>query len=467
MSGGLLLVSPPLQAGDLPGGVCPSLSNLTLASHLSARGLPVELLDPSVDLPPAPPAELLDRIAAAALARLPGVVGITCMSSTEGRFAVGLARALAARDPAVPVVLGGTWATPWAEEVVRRVPEVAAVVAGAGERAAASLASGGLGRPRDVEGLVWREGDAVRDNPRAEAVPDPVPLDLSLLAHPERYDIFCWQTSRGCPFSCAFCTETLSAPRHTTDPPDKVAADVATLSVFASRWYVWLCDPLFGAGRAHLAEVCERLDGRGLSWLAESRVDVLHADDVPRLARAGCDLVYFGLEAASRRSLVELDKIDDSAARHRRYLEGARAVVEACLREDVLPVVGVVAPVPGDGPGDLREALAFLEELAVLARRLGPACRAPGAAFHAFPLRLDPGAPYEGQEARLRALGVTWSEPADRLFGDRHLARASASVGEEDAAAFREAVRGLTPRAALPRLLRSYPRGYAAFEAGS
>ena len=288
------------------------------------------------------------------------------------------------------------------------------------------------------------------------------PVDLSLMARPERYDIFCWSASRGCPFHCAFCTETLTAPRYSPDGIDKIAADAAAFGESGQRWYLWVCDPLFGAGRRRTAAVSEALGSSGLEFLAESRVDVLHPDDVPGLREAGCNLVYFGLEAVSHRSLLELRKLPAAPARHRRYLERTRALVEACLRSDVLPVLGVVVPVPGDTAEDLDQTLTFLGELADLGRRVGGGPDGIGPCFHAFPLRFDRGAPYDNRMEEVRAAGATISQPEDALFDWRFIERASPTVDAAAGERFREAVRALNPTAPAvrQRLLRSFPRPY-------
>ncbi len=465
----LLLLSTPLATRALPGGVCPSLSNVTLGTSLRAHGASVDVLDPSVDLEggvDGDPGGLIGRIADAALARRPRAIGASCLSPIEGRFGVALARAVAARSPNVPVVLGGIWASASAADLLARCPELAGVVTGPGERAALAIAGGGLADRASVPGLVWRDGAALRRNTADLTIEPPRPVDLSLLAHPERYDIFCWLTSRGCPYHCAFCSERVTSPTFSLDPLDKVRVDVAALADRSSPWYVWLCDPLFGAQRARLGEICDALAPTPIQFLAESRVDVLHPEDVPQLARAGCTLMYFGLEAVARRSLCELDKIDDRPALHRRYLEGARAVVEACLRHDILPVLGVLQPVPGDGPEELDEALAFLTELAALGPRLGAASHGLGPCFHAFPLRLDRGAPYEAQLDRLAGAGVTWSPTDDPLFDDRYLVAASPRVDAATGERFRDAVRALNPDSDLvrDRLWRSFPRPYVQFE---
>ncbi len=453
----LLLVSTPLEARDLPGGVCPSLSNLTLGSALRRAGADVAVLDPSVDLPDGE-GPLLDRIAQAVLDERPRAVGISCLSTVEGRFGLALARALKARTPRLPVVLGGVWATGAAEAVVRRFPEVDGVVAGPGEDGAEAIARGASFA--DVPGLVWRFGaDVVRNAPGAQPT-DPAPLDPTLMRAPDRYQIFCWLTSRGCPFSCHFCTERLAAPSFRADPDPKVDADLAAIEALPRDCYLWICDPLFGVPRDRAAHVLERLRRTGRPFLCESRVDVLHPDDVPHLAEAGCDFIYFGLESASGRSLRALGKIGAGEGRLRRYLDGARALVRACLRHDILPVFGVLNPVPGDGPEDLAATLDFLEELSRIPRRgeLGPC-------FHAFPLRLDLGAPYQERLDWLNGTGATFTAAADPLLEDRYLLRASPTVDEGMAEAFRERVRARNPASpeVRRRLMRSFPRRYVAF----
>lgn len=465
----LLLVSTPLQAGKLPGGVCPSLSNLTLGTALRARGRAVEVLDPTVDLDAEhlDPKKVLAASADAVLAARPRLVGITALSPTEGRFGAAIARSLKARAPELSVVVGGVWAMAVAQRLLARCPEIDGVVVGPGEAGAAMLAEHAWTRPAEVPGLVWRRNGGLVVNPPSPHAGTAAPLDLTLMRHPEAYDIFCWLTSRGCPYHCVFCTERLGSPEFSADPLPKVERDVAAFKGQGRRWYLWVCDALFGVSRPRLARICDALADTGFEFLAESRVDVLRPDDVPRLRAAGCNMIYFGLEAGGRRSLVALGKIDDTPERHARYVEGAKALTEACLRNDVLPVFGVLNPVPGDTADDLAQSLALAEELAAIATRLGPAANGIAPCFHAFPLRFDPGAPYERHEAELRAAGVEWSEPPDALFGDRYLTRASATIGPEQGEAFRAQVRALnSPSPAVrQRLLRSFPRPYVEFDA--
>ncbi|MBU0552788.1 cobalamin-dependent protein [Myxococcota bacterium] len=455
----LLLVSTPLAGDALPGGVCPSLSNITLGSYIRAHGGRVSVLDPSVDLPEGD-VDLLDAVVSAIRAEAPKVIGLSTMSTVEGRFALALARRLRRRHINTPIVVGGVWASGWGAEVLERSPEIDAVIAGPGEVSALSLAMSGL--DTSIPGLIWREGGRILENPRPTTVAPPVALEPSLLRNPGRYDIFCWITSRGCPFSCNFCTECLTSPGFSTFPRAQLEADIALFSDVGADWYLWICDPLFGVNRAHLAGVCEALAEAPNHFLVESRVDVLHPDDVPKLAAAGCTLIYFGLEAVSARALLELNKIQPKG--HARYLQGARALTEACLKHDILPVFGLVQPVPGDTQADLDEALAFVRELKGIAEGLGAAARGLAPCFHAFPLRFDRGAPYDDEIARLLELGVSFTE-GDAFLQDQHLRAASPTIGFVEAEAFRQAIRALNPTSpqVLKRLYSSYPRPFVDF----
>ncbi len=461
----LLLLSTPLAARELPGGVCPSLSNITLGSYLRAQGVDVAVLDPSVDLPEGAlePELLLDAVVEEVERRAPRVVGVSCLSTQEGRFGVAIAQRLRRRGK-TPVVLGGIWATAAAHDVVSRFPEVTGVIRGPGELAALAMMQEGVEHPTRIPGFTWLQDGEVRSNPEAGMVASPPPNDLSLMQHPEAYDIFCWLTSRGCPFHCAFCTEKITSPGFGAHPEDKVACELEALSAVGPDWYLWVCDPLFGVPRTRIDWLCETMARTPNAFLAESRVDVLHPEDVPRMRAAGCNMIYFGLEAVTRNALRELDKIGSTEGHFQRYLEGAEAVVEACLVNDVLPVLGVLHPVPGDTPEDLAEALTWLQGLASLPARLGVSPLAP--CFHAFPLRFDRGAPYDSQAARLAAMGVTTTAVDDPLFGDRYLVDASPTVDASAAEAFRAEVRALNSGdpAVLGRLMRSFPRPYVHFE---
>lgn len=477
----LLLVNAPLLGASAPGGVYPSLSTLTVGSFLRAHGVDAALLDPSVDLPettpPTAPA-VLDACVAHVERCAPALVGVSTMGPVEGSFAVGLARRLGQRGGSPPVILGGSWATGHAARVVGSESSVAAVAMGQAEGALLELCAALRGRrpsTSELEQLLigipgWttrgRDGRPVHTGPgRLPPGGDVAPLDLGLLSRPHAYDTMVYLTSRGCPFACTFCSEPMMYRGYRHEPLDKVVADLRGLGGALSADYLWLCDPLFGASGRRLEVLLPPLAQLPAEFLYESRVDTLRPERVEPIRAAGGDLVYLGLEAASDRSLLHVRKVRTTAAA-RRYRARAEAVVEACVAADVVPVLGVLNPLPGDGAEDLQASLDLLDRLqaagAAASARTGTGVTP---FFHAFPYRVDAGTvaaeQLPGQEARE---GTIMSAPAEAIYKDREVVAPSRTLGAEATAAFREEVRRRnrpTPEA-LRRVLRSFPRRYVA-----
>jgi radical SAM superfamily enzyme YgiQ (UPF0313 family) len=457
----LLLVSTPLRSDATHRGLCPSLSALTLGSYLSQQGAAVRVLDPSVEVETAGRAapEILDEIAARAVAARPRFLGLTCLSPIEGRFGAALARRVKALDPTLPIVVGGLWATTYATQILAQLPEVDAVVRGPGELPARELLRHSRGRTpswQDAPGMVWRGGFTGPPPRYSSALA--VPLDLSLLAHPERYDIMVYLSSRGCPYRCNFCSEPLVFPTYTDEPASKLRDDFAAFRAVGKPYYLWLCDPIFGFSPHRVDEMCELLAPTPFEFLVESRVDVMKPEMIGPIARAGCRLIYFGLESGAARSLVELGKCRNRL-HVQQYRDGARALVEACARAGVVAMMGVMNPVPNDTAEDLEESLGFLRELAALSRRVDPTV---GMVLLPLACRLDMGSPYQSDWVNLRRNGLERACGEEAIFDDMVLTRASPSIGPAEMTAFRDAVRALSPPTprAQDALAISFPRPY-------
>jgi len=461
----LMLVSTPLKSDDTHHGLCPSLSTLTLGSYLARQGASVRVFDPSVEVETAgvSSSAILDAIARRCVEEQPRFLGLSALSPIEGKFGAALARRVKALDPTLPVVMGGLWASTYKAQVMSHLPEVDAVIEGPGELPAARLLSTSRGRVpvwSEVPGLTWRGGSNPPSGHYTAQLS--VPLDFSLLRHPERYDIMVYLSSRGCPFRCSFCSEPLVFPDYVDEPIEKVRADVAAFVAVGKPYYFWICDPIFGFSPRRVDEICELFEPTPFECLIESRVDVLKPEMVAQVARAGCRLIYFGLESGAYNSLRMLDKVRDRD-HFDRYRENTRALVEACAQHGVLPMFGVMNPVPGDTPADLSECLDFLKELVAMSSAIRP-----DLALHLLPLRcrMDMGSPMQVRFQDFAARGVTRACGEEDLFDDMFLVRASPTVGLDEGDAFRDAVRALwtpTPKA-LATLALSFPRPYLEVE---
>lgn len=118
-----------------------------------------------------------------------------------------LARRLAARFPERPILLGGPEVSFRAEALLLEESSIHFILCGEGERPLAMLLDRlSAGQPVDgIPGLVRRTANGILSTPSAcvrEDPPDPyTPAYLAALDGRIAY----LETSRGCPFSCAFC----------------------------------------------------------------------------------------------------------------------------------------------------------------------------------------------------------------------------------------------------------------------
>ncbi|MEJ2698181.1 MAG: radical SAM protein [Desulfuromonadales bacterium] len=129
------------------------------------------------------------------------------------RETLELVDALAVAQPRVRVVLGGPEVSFDGPELFRNHPGVSALVRGEGELPLRGLLSAWK-REEDPEGvprLAWRAGEEIVEGPEApplgelDAIPSPFGLGLVDLSRGFVY----LETSRGCPYTCAFCMSSL------------------------------------------------------------------------------------------------------------------------------------------------------------------------------------------------------------------------------------------------------------------
>ncbi len=450
------------------GGLCPSLSFLQLGGFLQARGHQVSIHDVAVELDTQ--MESLERILEHMIARIqeerPQILGLSTKVPADGRFTRDLLQALRPQMPDLLVLVGGIWATPVHEELLRAVPEIDAVARGEGEPGLLALCerlNAGLNPlSPEVPGISYRgaEGEIIATPMQSAPSPEEHPsLALELMPSPDSYTIFPFLTSKGCPYDCNFCSEKVIFPIHVDTSLEKLKRDLQLLEDFGRDYYLWLSDPLFGANARRVEALCDLLSETRFHFLLESRVDVLRAEQLPRLWEAGCELIYYGLESASYSSLRRLNKLRSPKA-FEHYLERARAQIQGCMRSDITPIFGILNPIPGDSEQDLEQTLSFLEEISTIGLRAAHESGVdPGFHFYSFQYRFIRGSSDANNLEGMAALGATWRQDPQDIFTDLLLHDASPSISAGRAAEFHRQVSRLvhsTPTG-LERIRRSFP----------
>jgi radical SAM superfamily enzyme YgiQ (UPF0313 family) len=241
----------------------------------------------------------------------PDVVCLSTITSTAPR-AYGLADFY--REQGIPVILGGPHTTFLPEEGLSHADYV---ICGEGDEALPELLSvlqhgGDLG---SIGNLAYRDGETVQQNPWR-----PFLEDLDSLPIPDYRLIHGWKmakapcisiaTSRGCPFNCRFCSVILMFGRkYRYNSVDRVMEEIRA-NVRPGQ-HIFFCDDNFTANRDRIKEFCERVltENLKIEWSAQVRVEAARDPELMDLmVRAGCIIVYVGLESINPATLKAYNK---------------------------------------------------------------------------------------------------------------------------------------------------------------
>ncbi len=342
----------------------PGIGTLTLAAVARAAGHRVWLVDGKRTGTP------VEEVARAVAAHAPDHVGIsaTTISVTN---AARIAARLKVLAPRAVVTVGGPHVSAVPERTLAAFPAFDYGVVGEGERSylelIARLATGES--PHDVRGLVYRADGEVRANPRApyldgdalDRLPPPA-WDL-LPEFPLRFlpNVFNYRhspvaslvTSRGCPFSCTFCDRSTSGRRGRFHGVDYVVAICRRLADQGVR-HVLFYDDLFTVNRRRVVELCERFleEGFRFTWSCNSHPNLLDAETLRLMRRAGCWQIAYGVESGSQRVL----DVVKHEVKLPRMLDTLRLTRDAGIRVKGLLMMAH----PTEDETSLRETVEFL-----------------------------------------------------------------------------------------------------------
>ena len=287
------------------------LGSLYLISAWERAGWRVDFRD--YQLEPGTAANLLDPNSLADfLEGSAPIVGISCMVSMLPFVVLGTKR-FKERHPETRVVLGGPGPSGVAKALVESMPWIDVVARGEGEITAVELVRAlkdgdGLS---GVKGITYRSDGRVCENPPRPRVTnlDDLPMPAYHAVDLSRYTNFAVVTGRGCPFNCSFCdVGPLWENRVLLRGVGGVLKELETLRKTYGVKRVSFADDTFTLQRSRTEALMRGVAPLGLSWSCLSRIDKLDEDLLAKMASAGCDAIFFGIESGSDKVLAKIDK---------------------------------------------------------------------------------------------------------------------------------------------------------------
>ena len=138
-------------------------------------------------------------------------------------------------------------------------------------------------------------------------------------------------SSRGCPYRCNWCAKPIYGDHFSVRSPASVAEEMRRLKYEHAAEHLWFADDIFGLKPKWVCEFASEVELRraAVPFKMQSRVDLMSAETVQALHRAGCIEVWMGVESGSQKILTAMDKgtrVDQVAvARESLRKEGIRA----------------------------------------------------------------------------------------------------------------------------------------------
>jgi radical SAM superfamily enzyme YgiQ (UPF0313 family) len=258
----------------------------------------------------------------------PDLLGFTVMCTGFGRL-IQILKYIRARGINVPMIVGGPQIAANPLEFTKYL-EVDFGCYGEGEKTLLELIDHleEAEAWKDIKGLVFRD----RKGQYHQTPPRPLLKDLDTLPFPA-YDLMklldfnhtpvTWPvkklpyaniyTTRGCPFSCTFCSShTIWGKRMRARKPEKCVDEIQYLMREFGVREIFIGDDNFTFNKKHPMAFCEELLRRNIDipWQCPNglRIDTLDEELLVTMKRAGCHAIGLGIESGNDDILKTIKK---------------------------------------------------------------------------------------------------------------------------------------------------------------
>lgn len=300
----------------------------------------------------------------------PDLVGISSMAFTfaESLMALRLAKRML---PSVFTVMGGVFPTNDPEQCLRH-DCCDSVVIGEGEVTFPELCSAVRGKNNlsGVEGAAFKENGRIVINRQRKWITDldtvPFPayecVNVKHYVTPVHYAFFTSAkpaepmlpifSSRGCPYKCLFCQVVLGN-RIRRRSPENVLSEVRHLQKEYGFNRFQFLDALFTYDRKWAKKLCSLLieEGVNIKWFCLTRADLVDEEILSLMKKAGCELIFYGVESGSQKALDSLNKNIS--------LEAMRQNLVLTRKCGIKTFGNFIIGAPGDSAGSIDQTISF------------------------------------------------------------------------------------------------------------
>jgi radical SAM superfamily enzyme YgiQ (UPF0313 family) len=317
----------------------------------------------------------------------PDILGFSTLSGS-GQTAATIAKEVKKENPNITIVFGGYHATFNAERLLRKYPCIDIAVRGEGEYTSLELVKYlEKGRKlKEVLGISFRKKEQIissRDRPligNINSLPFP-DRELSGVEYhstiagasiaPRKFTSIV--SSRGCSYRCRFCAcQRIARGTWRHRSVENMLEELRLLVSEGYRQFMFV-DDNFTVNPKRVVEFCQRVRKQrmDIEWFFEGRVDRCSYDMLREAAKAGCRIVFFGIESANQKVLDYYNKQTTP--------EQSRHAVETARKAGVDVVCGsFIVGAPNETRKEIENTLKFAHQLGLDIPQFNILCAFPG-----------------------------------------------------------------------------------------
>ncbi|MEM4310835.1 MAG: radical SAM protein [Nitrososphaerales archaeon] len=341
----------------------PPLGLMYVASSLREKGYSVKILDCTF-------LRDLDEAKEKIKRESPNLVGIYGMITLTRR---GLELAKFSKALGSKVIYGGPDPSLRSEKYLK-TGFVDYVVVGEGEETACELLDfliKGRVKVEEIKGIHYiKNGEIKKNLPR-----NPI-KDLDSIPFPSRdlidnelyrkvwledhgYAMSSIITSRGCPYGCYYCSNPIApfGRRYYYRSVENVVKELEQIVLELRFNRIWFADDVFTILKDRTLKLCDEIVKRNLKfeWSCLTRADRVDEETLIAMKRAGCELIFFGVESGSQRILDLMNR--------NMKIEHIRRAFKLCKKVGIRTHSFLMMGFPGEDYYSIMQTISFVKEL--------------------------------------------------------------------------------------------------------
>ncbi|MBN2125903.1 MAG: radical SAM protein [Deltaproteobacteria bacterium] len=301
----------------------------------------------------------------------PPVVGISIVTLLMD-VSVKIAEAIKAIDEETLIVVGGPHPSALPERTLQDGP-FDVVVCGEGEGTCVQLLKRFFAKEsfRGLRGIAYREGEEIVLEGPAERIDDldtlPIPYRKPETVHLYKNMVYFDEpdaamynliTTRGCPYKCTFCGQSVVFPRKVRRLSAEKVFDEMQRAF--RKWgirHFFFEDSTFVFSRKLVEDLCRLIlkEGLRIKWGCTGRLDLVDREFYDLMKRAGCVFLFFGVESGNDEILRKIKKMFT--------VDEARKSVEIVRKLGIPFNTSFILGLPDDTKETVRQTIDFAKEL--------------------------------------------------------------------------------------------------------